>query len=85
MQKEESVLFPWVRKMVKAEQQKEFKAMKKYKYFAFLGLILDFLGLIVILLVTDQRTYGIITSCVGSLIFIIAIAKWHGYNRYRLR
>ncbi len=59
--------------------------MKKYKYFALLGLVLDFFGLMVILLMTDQRTYGIITSFVGSLIFILAIAKWHGYNRYRLR
>jgi len=58
--------------------------MKKYKYFAFLGLILDFFGLMFILLMTEQRVYGIITSCVGSLIFIMAILKWHGYNRYQL-
>jgi len=58
--------------------------MNKFRFLAFLGLLIDISGLLLIIFLNQQRSYGFILSFVGTLIFVWAIHKWHRYNQCKI-
>lgn len=55
--------------------------MNCFKVLAMVGLVLDISGLAIMLMLADHTLFGIVTSCIGSIIFVLGITKWYGYNQ----
>lgn len=56
--------------------------MSRFKILAIIGLLLDIIGLSIILMLVDHTSLGVVTSCIGSIVFVLGMTKWYRYNQY---